>query len=402
MSPTMTEGNIASWKVKEGESFSAGDVLLEIETDKAQMDVEAQEDGIMFKITQTDGSKGVKVGSRIAVLAESGDDVSSLAVPEEDTSTSSSATSKNTSPQEETKGGVDEAKSSESQVEAPPSSKAGSAPSESSRTSAETTPTKLQKQKYPLYPSVVFALKEHGLTKEDADKITATGPGGRLLKGDVLSYVGSIDKDYSSKQSSRLAKLGHMDLSNIQLAPPKPSAKATKEETAATLPPPPADTEIAVPISLSAVIATQKRVQDTLGISLPLSVFIGRASDLANEDLPMTKGSPTADDLFYSVLGLDNVVERSSRGAFFPMISSLAPATSLRTPKKADLFDEILGAKPKKQSTSVAPPVIGTDGVATASNVFSVIAKQGEEQRAQAYLERIKLVLESEPGRLVL
>ena len=42
MSPTMTEGNIASWKVKEGDSFSTGDVLLEIETDKATMDVEAQ------------------------------------------------------------------------------------------------------------------------------------------------------------------------------------------------------------------------------------------------------------------------------------------------------------------------------------------------------------------------
>ena len=72
MSPTMTEGNIASWKVKEGEqsamdriptlwnvlkfnlagdSFSTGDVLLEIETDKAQMDVEAQDDGKLAKIT---------------------------------------------------------------------------------------------------------------------------------------------------------------------------------------------------------------------------------------------------------------------------------------------------------------------------------------------------------------
>lgn len=72
MSPTMTEGNIATWKVKEGmgayptdlvseegcgltcstgDSFSTGDVLLEIETDKAQMDVEAQDDGILAKIT---------------------------------------------------------------------------------------------------------------------------------------------------------------------------------------------------------------------------------------------------------------------------------------------------------------------------------------------------------------
>lgn len=50
LSPTMTEGNITSWKVKEGDSFVAGDVLLEVETDKATMDVEAQDDGIMAKI----------------------------------------------------------------------------------------------------------------------------------------------------------------------------------------------------------------------------------------------------------------------------------------------------------------------------------------------------------------
>lgn len=50
LSPTMTEGNIAAWKVKEGDEFIAGDVLLEVETDKAQMDVEAQDDGIMAKI----------------------------------------------------------------------------------------------------------------------------------------------------------------------------------------------------------------------------------------------------------------------------------------------------------------------------------------------------------------
>ncbi len=84
LSPTMTEGNIATWRVKEGEKFSAGDVLLEIETDKATMDVEAQEDGILMKIMQGDGSKSVQVGSRIAVLAEEGDDISSLEIPKDE------------------------------------------------------------------------------------------------------------------------------------------------------------------------------------------------------------------------------------------------------------------------------------------------------------------------------
>ncbi|KAG2023360.1 dihydrolipoyllysine-residue acetyltransferase [Coprinopsis cinerea AmutBmut pab1-1] len=79
MSPTMTEGGIASWKKKEGEAFSAGDVLLEIETDKATIDVEAQDDGILAKILAQDGSKAVPVGSVIAIIGEEGDDLSGAA-----------------------------------------------------------------------------------------------------------------------------------------------------------------------------------------------------------------------------------------------------------------------------------------------------------------------------------
>ncbi|KAH7911924.1 pyruvate dehydrogenase [Hygrophoropsis aurantiaca] len=76
MSPTMTEGGIASWKKQEGESFTAGDVLVEIETDKATIDVEAQDDGILAKIIAADGAKNVTVGSTIAIMAEEGDDLS--------------------------------------------------------------------------------------------------------------------------------------------------------------------------------------------------------------------------------------------------------------------------------------------------------------------------------------
>ncbi|KAK7058859.1 hypothetical protein VNI00_001483 [Paramarasmius palmivorus] len=79
MSPTMTEGGIAAWKKKEGESFSAGEVLLEIETDKATIDVEAQDDGIMAKIIVPDGTKNVKIGQPIAIVGEEGDDLSAAA-----------------------------------------------------------------------------------------------------------------------------------------------------------------------------------------------------------------------------------------------------------------------------------------------------------------------------------
>ncbi|KAF2155964.1 hypothetical protein K461DRAFT_265422 [Myriangium duriaei CBS 260.36] len=405
MSPTMTEGNIAAWRVKEGESFAAGDVLLEIETDKAQMDVEAQEDGILFKITQQDGSKAVKVGSRIAVLAESGDDLSSLEVPAEESSKQSQPATKEKSPQDETEGGIDQSRSSESQAEAPPTSKSGSdsSVSSSSQSKPSTSSGKQHKRQYPLYPSVQFLLKEKGISKEETDKIPATGPNGRLLKGDVLAYMGKIEKDYSANQSKRLEKLGHLDLTNITIVQPKKSeaeSPAAKEE----LPAQPQDTEIAMHISLSAVIATQKRVLDTLGIRLPLSVFIARASELANEALPLSASKSNTDDLFYSVLGLDKVVPRASRGNYFPLVTGLPPsppAVVASLPKKADVFDELIETKPRSRPVAALPPLVGAEGVAAAMNIFSVVAKPGEERRVEAYLEKMKLVLEAEPGRLV-
>jgi pyruvate/2-oxoglutarate dehydrogenase complex dihydrolipoamide acyltransferase (E2) component len=99
MSPTMTEGGIANWKKAEGDTFVAGDVLLEIETDKATIDVEAQDDGIMGKILVQAGENKVPVGQVIAILAEEGDDISSIEVPTDlapEGSSSASASTRST------------------------------------------------------------------------------------------------------------------------------------------------------------------------------------------------------------------------------------------------------------------------------------------------------------------
>ena len=63
LSPTMEEGALAKWHVKAGDAVSAGDVIAEIETDKAQMDFEFQEDGVIAKILRDSGEKDVAVGS---------------------------------------------------------------------------------------------------------------------------------------------------------------------------------------------------------------------------------------------------------------------------------------------------------------------------------------------------
>ena len=78
LSPTMEEGTLAKWLVKEGDTVSSGDVIAEIETDKATMEVEAVDEGTIGKILVPDGSEGVKVNAVIAVLLEEGESASDI------------------------------------------------------------------------------------------------------------------------------------------------------------------------------------------------------------------------------------------------------------------------------------------------------------------------------------
>ncbi|HVL79277.1 MAG TPA: biotin/lipoyl-containing protein, partial [Sphingomicrobium sp.] len=75
LSPTMEEGTLAKWLVKEGDEVKSGDLLAEIETDKATMEFEAVDEGTIARILVAEGSDGVKVGTPIAILTEDGESV---------------------------------------------------------------------------------------------------------------------------------------------------------------------------------------------------------------------------------------------------------------------------------------------------------------------------------------
>src|SRR5438132_8757046 len=81
LSPTMEEGTLAKWLVKEGDEVKSGDILAEIETDKATMEFEAVDEGTIAKILVAEGTDGVKVGAPIAILAGEGEDESVEAAP---------------------------------------------------------------------------------------------------------------------------------------------------------------------------------------------------------------------------------------------------------------------------------------------------------------------------------
>ncbi|KAJ2775548.1 hypothetical protein IWQ57_000380 [Coemansia nantahalensis] len=156
----MTQGTIARWEKKEGESFTAGELLLQIETDKAQMDVEAQEDGVLVKILAPEGAQNVAVNTAIAIVAEEGDDLGSIDVA----ALSGSAT-------------------------APA---ADAAPAPAAAAPAQSAPAPLhagsgRSARELLSPAVAFAIHSQYIT--NPGDIRGSGPNGRILKGDVIEFV---------------------------------------------------------------------------------------------------------------------------------------------------------------------------------------------------------------------
>ncbi|KAL2008846.1 hypothetical protein VTN00DRAFT_7040 [Thermoascus crustaceus] len=271
-----------------------------------------------------------------------------------------------------------------------------------------TAATQTQNPAYPLYPSVIQLLHEKGIPESEISKIPASGPKGRLLKGDVLAYLGTIAADYPATQAARIARLSHLDLSNIKIAAPKaaeqaPPAPAAEEAAAPALP---AETSIAVSVSLSAVLSLQKKIKETLGVTVPLSTFVARATDLANDDLPRSSfEKPTADELFDElVLGTTPV--KTSRGNYIPEINVVeapeeAPVAAAK-PVKEDIIDFLAGkVTSPKASSGKATIANASPSFSSAGNVFSLTVPVGEERRARVFLERVKDALQIGPERLV-
>jgi pyruvate/2-oxoglutarate dehydrogenase complex dihydrolipoamide acyltransferase (E2) component len=193
----MSEGGIASWKVKEGDSFSAGDVLLEIETDKATIDVEAQDDGVLGKILISEGSKHVLVGKTIAFLAEEGDDITNIEEPQDVLP----APGEGPSPPA-------------IQKTPPATSTSAHHPTSPPEPRSHALPTHSR----PLFPSVQRLLLEHNIDKPD--RILGTGVRGMLTKGDVLAYLGKASSPTGTfKQTVKDQQGGSQSTTNEDTRP---------------------------------------------------------------------------------------------------------------------------------------------------------------------------------------
>ena len=176
LSPTMEEGKLAKWLVKEGDTVSSGDILAEIETDKATMEFEAVDEGTIGKIVVAEGTEGVKVGTVIATLALEDEDASSAAAP------AAQDTAREAEPAPTETAATPEAAPQEAAepAPAPAPAEAGTAKAPSPAPATSTSQTK--EGRILASPLAKRLAAEKGV---DLEALTGTGPHGRIVKADV-------------------------------------------------------------------------------------------------------------------------------------------------------------------------------------------------------------------------
>ena len=175
LSPTMEEGMIAKWIVKVGDFVSSGDLLAEIETDKAVMEFEAVDEGIVGKLIVEEGTAGVKVNEPIAVLLEEGESL---------------ADSISVAPRK-TEDSAREQQTAQIQQKPPLPIKIGDQPAESSGKSKRIFSSPLARR----------IAAEKGL---DLSMIKGSGPRGRIVKSDVLAAASKPETAVAPKRSERI------------------------------------------------------------------------------------------------------------------------------------------------------------------------------------------------------
>lgn len=156
LSPTMEEGTLAKWLVKEGDTVRSGDLMAEIETDKATMEFEAVDEGVIAKILVAEGSDNVKVGTVIAILAGEGEDASTIEAPAAAAPAATPAPAASPAPAEQPK------------AEAKPAAAPAAPASSGSRVKASPLARRLAAEK--------------GI---DLAGLSGSGPNGRIVKADL-------------------------------------------------------------------------------------------------------------------------------------------------------------------------------------------------------------------------
>jgi pyruvate dehydrogenase E2 component (dihydrolipoamide acetyltransferase) len=257
LSPTMEEGTLAKWLVKEGDTVESGDVMAEIETDKATMEFEAVDEGIIGKILVPEGSSGVKVNEVIAILLDDGEDVSNIEVQEP-----------------ENKQDIIETINTE---ENKPSIK------------LENSNKNLNKERVFATPLARRIAKSNNL---ELTNIKGTGPYGRIVKADVESNnISYLEKpatlSMTSSTTTEIIKDIYKDrhFTEIALDGMRKVIANRLTEAKQTIP----HFYLRRSVSLDKLLMIRAEMNDGLadkGIKISVNDFIIKASSLALQDIP--------------------------------------------------------------------------------------------------------------------
>ncbi|MDN5567576.1 MAG: pyruvate dehydrogenase complex dihydrolipoamide acetyltransferase [Paracoccus sp. (in: a-proteobacteria)] len=339
LSPTMEEGTLAKWLVKEGDEVKSGDILAEIETDKATMEFEAVDEGVIGKILIAEGTSGVAVNTAIAVLLEDGESADDISAPKADAKTDSAPAEAPREVQGEADRDISPAKSS------------GPAPKaeDGSRIFASPLARRIAADK--------------GL---DLSAIKGSGPRGRIVKSDVENAkAGAAPAKAAAAQASApaaaaaapaqapkglstdavLKMYADRDTTEVQLDGMRRTIAARLTEAKQTIP----HFYLRRSAKLDALMefrATLNKQLEGRGVKLSVNDFIIKASALALQQVP-DANAVWAGDRILKLKPSDVAVAVAIEGGLFTPVLKDAHQKTLST-LSAEMKDLAGRAKSKK------------------------------------------------------
>ncbi|XP_058743494.1 dihydrolipoyllysine-residue acetyltransferase component 2 of pyruvate dehydrogenase complex, mitochondrial-like isoform X2 [Vicia villosa] len=301
LSPTMTEGNIARWLKKEGDKVSPGEVLCEVETDKATVEMECMEDGFLAKIVRQEGEKEIQVGEVIAITVEEEGDIAKFKDYKPSASESSEPPAKETPAPPPPKKEVAEEPAREPE---PKVSKPSAPPSSGDRIFASPLARKLAEEKNVTLSS-----------------IKGTGPDGLIVKGDIDDYLASSGvKEVSAPSKTKAATDVALDYTDIPVSQIRKITASRLLLSKQTIPHYYLTVDTCVDKLMSLRSQLNSLQEATGGSRISVNDLVIKAAALALRKVPQCNSSWTNDYIrqFHNVN--INVAVQTEHGLFVPVV----------------------------------------------------------------------------------
>lgn len=307
LSPSMEKGNITKWNKNEGDEVKSGDVIAEIETDKATMDWEATDDGFLAKILVPGGSKDVSIGQPIAVIVDSKDEVSAFA--------NFSLEGKKEEPKSEAP------KKEERKPEPQPTAPKTATKEEVVASSMQGVPgAPPSLDQIPLPKSGIFASPlakaTAAQTGVNLKEVSGSGPNGRIIQQDVLERSSQTTTQTKTTATAQpRAGQQYTDTPTSQIRKITAQRLSLSKQTIPHY-------YLTVEIRVDELLKVRKKLNDQSNGSYKLSVndFLIKASALANKKVPIVNSS-WHDEFIRTYDNVDiNVAVNTDKGLFTPVV----------------------------------------------------------------------------------